>query len=157
MDRDWKRFQLIQAIVHLARLCSWWFGFQTSLHVDQIPIISITSKSTSMGMRLTFWGAVWPSMTFQWNTSLSVTIPNVVSFTQVQNGISSFIKCAPTFCFVPRLNSCSWRPAICQLVRVTGRVSIHLRAMIFSLGCIIAESAVTIISYIAHYGREGAY
>jgi hypothetical protein len=44
-----------------------------------------------------------------------VTIPSVVSFTQVQNGISSFIKCAPTFCFVPRLNSCSCRPAVCQL------------------------------------------
>ena len=42
--------------------------------------------------QLTLDGAAWPSMTFQWCTSRSVTRPSVESVIHVQNVTSSFIR-----------------------------------------------------------------
>lgn len=61
--------------------------------------------------QLTFWGAAWPSVTFQWKTEWSVTMPSVESLIQVQKETSSFMTCDPSLLLLARLKTWSWRPA----------------------------------------------
>lgn len=53
-------------------------------HLERVSSGALLLVLMKRVTELTFVGAVWPSMTFQWYTSLSVTIPSVVSLIHVQ-------------------------------------------------------------------------